>query len=705
MRPGWRLRTVVLALAAAGTANGIARADFWEPTAGPYGGYVRRLLVLSPDTLVAGTSFGGVYRSADGGVSWTSSADGLSDLHVFELLEAPGGALYAGTYGGGVCRSADRGAHWVPVNAGLTRLQVWCLAASHSDTIYAGTYQGGVFRSVDAGGSWTSASNGLGSAAALDVRSLVVHPDGRLFAGTYDFVYRSNDAANSWTQARTGLGNTYCWSLAVRNDGLLAVGTPNGCWLSSSGGDLWTPSGLSVNTSVLTLDSRPNGELFAGCGSGIWWSGNDGLGWTQRNAGLTSTDIACVRVGPGALVYAGSSGGGAFRSADNGLSWTAAGAGIQETHAAALALAPSGTWYAGTDGGVFRSTDLGAQWTLTSLTNWHVAALAAGGVDVVAATAGGGVYHSSNAGATWTAAGSSLPDPNAWALALRPSGGLFAGTSTGVARLTSFGGIWQALAGFPASTGVVSLLVDHTGVVFAGTLDSGVQRSSDDGITWTPANSGLGSQRVLSLAEDHAGRLFAGTMVNGVYRSLDQGDTWQQLPGTGGYVAALAADDGDRVFAAVRGQAVLRSLDHGDTWAMLDADLGGNEVIALAADVSHRIVAGTDHHGVYRSALPTSDAAQSRPGAVLHLAIRPNPSRAALHVQFSLPHAGHARLDVYDVAGRAVRSLWDAPATAGAQRVVWDGRDDRARRVPAGIYLTRLVTDRQVHTARIVRVE
>ena len=198
-------------------------------------------------------------------------------LEIGVLLEAPGGALYAGTYGGGICRSADRGVHWVPVNTGLTRLQVWSLAATHADTIFAGTYQGGVFRSVDAGASWTNTSNGLGSASALDVRSLVVHPSGRLLAGTYDYVYRSADAGDSWTPARTGLGNTYCWTLAVRTDGLLAVGTPNGCWLSSDGGDLWTASGLSVNTSVLSLDARPNGELFAGCGSGVWWSGNGGL--------------------------------------------------------------------------------------------------------------------------------------------------------------------------------------------------------------------------------------------------------------------------------------------------------------------------------------------------------------------------------------------------------------------------------------------
>ena len=194
-------------------------------------------------------------------------------------------------------------------------------------------------------------------------------------------------------------------------------------------------------------------------------------------------------------------------------------------------------------------------------------------------------------------------------------------------------------------------------------------------------------------------------MSNGIYRSLDQGDTWQQLPGTSGYVPALAVDASDRVFAAVRGQAVLRSLDHGDTWARLDANLGGNEVIALAVDATHRIAAGTDHHGVYRSGLPTSDAELTQPDTALWMTNWPNPARAAVQVQFALPRTGHVRLDIYDVAGRAVRCLWDAPASAGVQSVTWDGRDSRGQRVPAGVYLTRLASGTKVHAVRIVRVE
>jgi flagellar hook assembly protein FlgD len=43
------------------------------------------------------------------------------------------------------------------------------------------------------------------------------------------------------------------------------------------------------------------------------------------------------------------------------------------------------------------------------------------------------------------------------------------------------------------------------------------------------------------------------------------------------------------------------------------------------------------------------------------------------------------RIDLFDVAGRSVRTL---EAEAGATRVWWDGRDGRGQRVPAGLYFS-----------------
>ena len=57
---------------------------------------------------------------------------------------------------------------------------------------------------------------------------------------------------------------------------------------------------------------------------------------------------------------------------------------------------------------------------------------------------------------------------------------------------------------------------------------------------------------------------------------------------------------------------------------------------------------------------------------------------------FGLPRAGHARLEVYDVAGRRVRTLVDGQVDAGWLAVRWDGRSDRGERVASGVYFCRL---------------
>jgi hypothetical protein len=68
----------------------------------------------------------------------------------------------------------------------------------------------------------------------------------------------------------------------------------------------------------------------------------------------------------------------------------------------------------------------------------------------------------------------------------------------------------------------------------------------------------------------------------------------------------------------------------------------------------------------------------------------PNPFNPTTTIRFEMPEAGQARLVVYDVRGRQVRSLVDGHRDAGAHTAVWDGRDGAGERVSSGIYFYRL---------------
>ena len=79
-------------------------------------------------------------------------------------------------------------------------------------------------------------------------------------------------------------------------------------------------------------------------------------------------------------------------------------------------------------------------------------------------------------------------------------------------------------------------------------------------------------------------------------------------------------------------------------------------------------------------------------GQVLTMALSPgspNPFTAETALQFSLPTPEHAVIEVYDVSGRLVTTLVDGSMPAGANRVVWDGRDSHGAPAASGIYFCR----------------
>ncbi len=92
------------------------------------------------------------------------------------------------------------------------------------------------------------------------------------------------------------------------------------------------------------------------------------------------------------------------------------------------------------------------------------------------------------------------------------------------------------------------------------------------------------------------------------------------------------------------------------------------------------------------------------PAAPLALGSYPNPFNPQCTVRFELPAAGHARLAIFDIAGRHVRTLVDADLAAGATEAQWDGRDAGGWAVGSGTYLARLESGGDAAVARMVLV-
>ena len=65
---------------------------------------------------------------------------------------------------------------------------------------------------------------------------------------------------------------------------------------------------------------------------------------------------------------------------------------------------------------------------------------------------------------------------------------------------------------------------------------------------------------------------------------------------------------------------------------------------------------------------------------------RPNPFGGQTVITYRLPARSEVRLEVFDPAGRLVRTLHDGSADPGVHVVAWDGRDAHGVALGSGVY-------------------
>jgi hypothetical protein len=123
--------------------------------------------------------------------------------------------------------------------------------------------------------------------------------------------------------------------------------------------------------------------------------------------------------------------------------------------------------------------------------------------------------------------------------------------------------------------------------------------------------------------------------------------------------------------------------------------------ISIGADV----VAIADFTGglhlAWKHCVPTA-VPDGVPILTARVAAYPNPFNPQTTVEFVLPVAGRATVDVYDVAGRQLCRLADGVFGAGSHTTVWDGRDAAGRMLPSSTYVLRLSTAAGVQSRKVV---
>jgi hypothetical protein len=107
----------------------------------------------------------------------------------------------------------------------------------------------------------------------------------------------------------------------------------------------------------------------------------------------------------------------------------------------------------------------------------------------------------------------------------------------------------------------------------------------------------------------------------------------------------------------------------------------------------------------YVVATSATDVDRAPPRKALALAAYPNPFNPNTTIRIDGVRGERVRVVVYDVAGRLVRRLWDAPLRTASAALVWDGRDDRGHPAASGTYFLRASTASASRTLKLTLVK
>ena len=487
----------------------------------------------------------GVYRSINGGDTWeqrllVSDSTGIIDMAIhpnngdivyaasWERIRRPTNRQYGGETSR-IYRSQDGGDTWSELSNGLPsdpnskgRISI-DISQSNPNVLYAfytdkiGNVEG-TFKTIDGGDTWTEVNSiSNGTSYHWWFGGIFIDPTNENIIYNSGFVMeKSVDGGMTWNSTFPNVHvDQHAMAFNPLVPGEVLIGNDGGLYVSNDDGN----SSLKNNSLPITqfyrfyVDAQNSDKIYGGSqdnstirtqtgGISDWQViyGGDGF---QPIVDPTNTNV----------IYALSQRGNLGKSSNNGISFSGALSGIPSSDTnnwdTALTLDPndSQTLYYGTQK-VYKTTNAAGNWTSISpdLSNGPYA----GNLDfgtvtsidvspinsnvIVAGTDDGNVWETSDGGANWTKISDALP--NRW--------------------------VTKVLA---SREDVNSLYVTFSGYRY-GEDDGHVYKSTDSGENWLDISEGLPDIPINDIVQDQYGNLFLGTDI-GVLSSLDDGANWE----------------------------------------------------------------------------------------------------------------------------------------------------------------------------------
>jgi len=558
---------------------------------------------------------------------------------INEVALDPGNpsTIYAGTAHSGMYKSVDGGESWSAINNGIPGSSVYSIAVSPSDSsvVLAGVANSGLYRSTNGGSFWSRVLSTWAEDVAFDPQ------DSQIAYAAAGQLYKSSDGGVNWTQLAQDFtsGGTDAHELALdpNQSGTLylQVTGSNSVWKSTNYGTDWSQksNGLPTDLSLRSLaisPSEPN-ILYAGteyksdfvAQVGLYKSEDSGESWTKVSS--QASDYMKIVVDPqnSNLVYVATS-AGVFKSSDGGVNL---GAAVLNQVVFAMAIDPSSSAvvYAGGVHDMYRSIDAGVNWRpihhglyaqlITTLINDPQNA----GV-LFAGTHTGGVWKSSDDGINWEQLS---PDPiyvRQMTIDPHDSNHLYY-AGTGIVESQDGGSIWGSYM-----TGSAITFASNSDL-YMGLVEGGVKKSIDGGLTWMDKSNGWpANNAVMGIVVDpNDPNIVYAFNTTDLYKSIDGGDNWTLIKNNTSILsvscfnyghACLSIDPSDTstlylIEGIAQGPLFFKSTDGGSTWTAINTKQNITEMDVVVVDPTYNAVV---YLGTENGAFISKDGGQSWEG-------------------------------------------------------------------------------------------
>lgn len=655
---------------------------------GDFNSQVNCLAVLDSNIIFAGLYSGKMYRTTNGGTTWTPIT--ISSSPIRRIVINSNNDLFIGT-DAGLYRSSNLG----NTNELIFNGTISDMAINSQNNLFVsliGVH--GIAFSSDNGNTWsllpTPSSN----------RSISIDSNDEIVIGSSTGIYKSVNNGSSWEQILAC--NNFLLSIKKFGDRILAATYSNFVYFTKDNGISWDTISVNINQTFSTFISESH-QIYVGGYGNLIKSINDGLSWFHYKGDLTNP-----------LVFE-------FTNDENGYIYISSGLSIYKT------IKPEEL-----DGWHLQVSNTFNLLSKVYLIDQSIGLVVGSLGTILKTTNGGSSWYSQQSGTFY----------NLWGISFCNSNyGIAVGEGGTILKTTNGGSNWYIqTSGTTARLNSVSF-IDVNNALIVGE-NSLILKTTDGGATWVQRSSGTGSWIYLNgVKHIDVNNAFAVGSLGTILKTSDGGATWiQQSSGTTYALMNIAFSSSSRGLAVGNNGIILLTTDGGVNWstkflntdnlwdisfpdAMNATAVGSNGLILRSINGGqswYHQYSGTANNllGVCLSDYNTGIAVGSsgtilktgnsyvtnvgedgfyRPNEFLLSQNYPNPFNPSTTIKYFIPKFSHVIIKVFDILGNEIETLVNEEKSAGRHELSWN-----AANIPSGVYLYRLQVGNLVEVKKMI---